>query len=120
MAVLEKIAGLQIVGEDIFMNVTGGVSINEPAIDLGICIALVSSFMNKPVDPELVVFGEVGLTGEIRGVSQSDARIKEAKKLGFKKCLLPKINVEKHTKKNELDLKLLGIKTVEEAISLVF
>lgn len=120
VAVLEKITGIQIIGDDIFMNVAGGVTIDEPAIDLGICFALVSSFLNKPIESDLVVFGEVGLTGEVRGVSQVELRISEAKKLGFKKCLLPKINLEKNNKFDKNSLELIGIKSVEEAIKHIF
>ena len=120
VAVLEKITGIQIIGDDIFMNVAGGVTIDEPAIDLGICVSLVSSFLNKPIESDLVVFGEVGLTGEVRGVSQVELRISEAKKLGFKKCLLPKINLEKNNKFEKNSLDLIGIKSVEEAIKHIF
>ena len=120
VAVLDKIAGINIIGEDIFMNVAGGVTIDEPALDLGICISLVSSFLNKPLDPDIVVFGEIGLTGEIRGVSRSDIRISEAEKLGFKKCLLPNINLENNKKPKSKTLKLIGVKTVKEAIETIF
>ena len=120
VAVLDKIAGINILGEDIFMNVAGGVSIDEPALDLGICISLVSSFLNKPLDPDIVVFGEIGLTGEIRGVSQSDIRVSEAEKLGFKKCLMPKINLENNKKLKSKRLKLIGVKSIAEAIETIF
>jgi len=120
VAVLDKIAGINIIGEDIFMNVVGGVTIDEPAIDLGISISLVSSFLSKPLDPGIVVFGEIGLTGEIRGVSQSDIRISEAEKLGFKKCILPNINLENIKKPKSKNLKLIGVKTVKEAIETIF
>lgn len=120
VAVLDKIAGINILGEDIFMNVAGGVSIDEPALDLGICISLVSSFLNKPLGPDIVVFGEIGLTGEIRGVSQADIRISEAEKLGFKKCLMPNINLENKKKPKSKTLELIGVKTVKEAIETIF
>ncbi len=120
VAVLDKIAGINILGEDIFMNVAGGISIDEPALDLGICISLVSSFLNKPLDPDVVVFGEIGLTGEIRGVSQSDIRVSEAEKLGFKTCLMPKINLENNKKLKSKTLKLVGVKSITEAIETIF
>ena len=120
VAVLDKIAGINIIGEDIFMNVAGGVSVDEPALDLGICFSLVSSFLNKPLGPDIVVFGEIGLTGEIRGVSQSDIRISEAEKLGFKKCLLPKINLDNNKNLKSKTLELVGVKSITEAIELLF
>ncbi|MGH7889544.1 MAG: DNA repair protein RadA, partial [Thermodesulfobacteriota bacterium] len=119
VAVLEKRAGLHILGQDIFMNVAGGVRIEEPAIDLGISIAIVSSFLNKPIDPDVVVFGEVGLAGEIRGVSQVELRLNEAEKLGFKKCILPRINLER-LKPSESSLSLIGTGSIEKAIEVLF
>lgn len=119
LAVLEKRAGLQILGQDVFMNVAGGVKIEEPAIDLAISIALVSSFLNKPVEPGTVVFGEVGLAGEIRGVSQADLRINEAKKLGFTRCVLPKINLDR-LKSGDNSISLCGVDSVERAIDVFF
>lgn len=118
-AVLEKIAGIQIIGQDIFMNVAGGVSIDEPAADLGICIALVSSFVNKPLMPSLVIFGEVGLSGEIRGVSHAEQRLREAVKLGFKKVLIPKTNLH-HLKNSFEDIELISADSLTNAIEAVF
>ncbi len=119
IAVLEKIAGIKISDQDIFMNIAGGVSIEEPAIDLGICLSLFSSFTGKPVDPELVVFGEIGLSGEIRAVSQADIRIKEASKLGFKKFLMPKNNLDKSIYELDEKISITGIKNINEAIEYV-
>jgi DNA repair protein RadA/Sms len=119
VAVLEKRAGLQILGQDIFMNVAGGVKIEEPAIDLAISVALVSSFLNKPVDPNIVVFGEVGLAGEVRGVSQVDMRLNEALKLGFTKCILPKINLDRISSEDN-SISLVGVESVERAIEEFF
>ena len=102
------------------MNVAGGITIDEPALDLGVCISLVSSFENKAVDPEIVVFGEIGLTGEVRGVSHSDIRVSEAEKLGFKKCLLPKINLENNKKLKTKTLELIGVQSITEAIESIF
>ncbi|HSG31976.1 MAG TPA: DNA repair protein RadA [Thermodesulfobacteriota bacterium] len=119
VAVLDKRAGLHITSQDIFMNVAGGVKIEEPAVDLGICISLVSSFLNKPVSAETIVFGEVGLSGEIRGVSQVDVRLKEAQKLGFKRFVLPKINYDNQDFKKSTQ-KYIGIENIGEAIEILF
>jgi len=94
VAVLGKRIGLEMGDQDIFVNVAGGLRVDEPAADLGIVCAMISSFLDRPVDKNLVVFGEVGLAGEIRGVSQPELRIKEAAKLGFTRCLLSKSNLE--------------------------
>ncbi len=119
LAVLEKRAGLQILGQDVFMNVAGGVKIEEPAIDLAISMALVSSFLNKPLDPGVVVFGEIGLAGEIRGVSHIDMRINEAQKLGFNKCVVPKINLDRVASRNN-SISLVGVDSIEKAIEVFF
>jgi DNA repair protein RadA/Sms len=92
IAVLEKKCGLHLSGEDIFINVAGGLSVDEPAADLAIALAIVSSFRNIALDPSMMVAGEIGLTGEIRTVSQIDKRLSETEKLGFKKSILPEGN----------------------------
>ncbi|MGQ0793746.1 MAG: DNA repair protein RadA [Deltaproteobacteria bacterium] len=120
VAVLEKRAGLHILGQDIFMNVAGGVKIEEPAVDLAISAAIISSFVNKPLEAGVVVFGEVGLSGEIRGVSQVELRLKEAQKLGFTKCVLPKINLERIKRSDTDGLALVGAGSIEEAIDALF
>ena len=89
IAVLEKKMGLHMLGHDVFVNVAGGVRIDEPAVDLGVVAAVASSFLDKPVDARTLVIGEVGLAGEVRAVSQVDARVREAMKLGFSRCILP-------------------------------
>jgi len=119
VAVLEKRAGLNILSQDIFMNVAGGVRIEEPAIDLGISAALASSFLNKPIDSEIVVFGEVGLSGEIRGVPQVELRLKESEKLGFKRCVLPQVNLER-LKRSDDEISLIGVNSIEKAIEVLF
>jgi DNA repair protein RadA/Sms len=101
------------------MNVAGGVRVEEPAIDLGISMAVTSSFLNKPVQSDVVVFGEVGLSGEIRGVSQAELRIKEAEKLGFKKCILPRINFERF-KPQDNNISIVGVGSIEKAIEALF
>lgn len=117
VAVLEKRAGLGIGPQDIFMNVAGGVRIEEPAADLGICVALVSSFLNKAIPPDTIVFGEVGLAGEIRGVTQTQLRLKEAEKLGFRKFILPSINRDKHEKSGS---EYMGVDNISQAIENIF
>ena len=89
MAVLEKKMGLPFGNCDAYINVAGGIKVSEPAVDLGLVMAILSSFHNKPVKEDIAVFGEVGLSGEVRAIAQADARVNEAKKLGFKKCILP-------------------------------
>ena len=89
IAVLDKICGLHLGNHDIFINVAGGVKVDEPAVDLGIVSSIASSFLDRPVDPGTVVFGEIGLTGEVRGINQQEVRIKEASRMGFNRCILP-------------------------------
>ena len=89
IAIMEKRLGMNLQGEDIFVNLAGGIKITEPALDLGVATAIASSFQNRYVDPELVLLGEIGLTGEVRTVMQLDARLIEAQRLGFKRCIVP-------------------------------
>jgi len=103
--------------QDIFVNVAGGMRVDEPAADLGLVSAMISSFLDRPVDKNLVVFGEVGLAGEIRAVSQPEVRIKEAKKLGFSRCLLPKGNVEGCSRVEGVELVAVdGVKQLMEVL----
>ncbi len=90
VAVMDKVCGLHLSDHDIFINVAGGIKVNEPAIDLGIVSAMASSFLDRPINAGIAVFGEVGLTGEIRGISQMETRIKEAARMGFTRCILPR------------------------------
>lgn len=113
VAVLEKKVGLQLSGHDIFMNAVGGVRLNEPAADLGMIMAVASSHLDKPVDPQTFFLGEVGLSGEVRAVSLPEVRIREAAKLGFKKCILPAGSLKQVNVKG---IELAGIKKVEEAL----
>jgi len=89
VAILEKKMGLQLIGHDIFLNVAGGVRLDEPAADLGAVLAVASSFLNRPIDPHTLIAGEVGLAGEVRAIGQAEARVREGAKLGFKRCILP-------------------------------
>jgi DNA repair protein RadA/Sms len=91
--------------------------VEEPAADLGVISAIASNFKDKVVDPEMVVFGEVGLGGEVRGVSQSEVRVKEASRLGFKRCLMPKQNQEKV--KGTKGIESIGVRTIQEAMKVL-
>lgn len=117
MAVLEKRVGLQISDHDAYVNLAGGMRITEPAMDLGIVLAVVSSFKNRAIDEHTLCFGEVGLSGEVRAVSMAEGRIKEAKKLGFTTCILPAANLVKMKKIEGIEL--LGVSNVQEAIELI-
>lgn len=103
-AVLEKKVGCSLYNQDIYINVVGGIKINEPAVDLGIAIAIMSGFRNKPIKPGGVIIGEVGLTGEIRGVNFIDKRIYEAEKTGFSYCVIPKSNAKNLEGKFKIDI----------------
>lgn len=117
MAVLEKRAGIQLSGCDAYVNLAGGIKITEPAIDLGIVMAIVSSFKNRAVDDKTVAFGEVGLSGEVRGVSMAQQRIQEAKKLGFTTCIIPSVSLK--GLKNIDGIRTVGVRSVQDAISLI-
>ena len=117
VAVLEKVVGLHLYDQDIFLNLAGGLKVNEPALDLAACLAIYSSFRNQPIDPKTVILGEIGLTGEVRAISRADVRIKEAEKLGFQQMLLPAGNQKGlETKK----LKILPVSNLSNALSLLF
>jgi DNA repair protein RadA/Sms len=118
LAVLEKKAGLHLSGQDIFVNVAGGVRLEEPAVDLGIAAALASSFLDRPIPADTIIFGEVGLTGEVRAVSQAEIRVKEAGKLGFTRCLLPRNNLEKVAGKQTMEL--IGVSSLQECLAILF
>lgn len=117
MAVLEKRAGIHLSGSDAYVNIAGGMKVNEPAMDLGIVMALVSSFRNRPMMENTIVFGEVGLAGEVRAVSQPQIRINEAVKLGFENCILPQVCL-KNIKKTD-KIYLIGISSVKDAVKLI-
>ncbi|VEN73300.1 DNA repair protein RadA [Candidatus Desulfarcum epimagneticum] len=117
-AVMERKMGLALAGHDIFLNVTGGVKIDEPAADMGIVAAIASSFLDKPAPPGAAIFGEVGLTGEIRGVSRMERRIMEAKKMGFTQCLTP---YGSHKRMGKIDgIKIIGVRNLAEAAEALF
>jgi len=114
IAILEKKIGLMLADQDIYVNLAGGIRVVEPATDLAIALAVCSSFRNAVVDPGTVVFGEVGLTGEVRGVSNPEARVKEAAKLGFRMCLLPQANLPR-VAGMEREITCCGVSTLVEA-----
>ncbi|MCK4987349.1 MAG: DNA repair protein RadA, partial [Desulfobacterales bacterium] len=117
-AVMEKQLGMHLMGYDIFMNVAGGVKVIEPAVDMAIVSAIASSFLDKPISDGTVVIGEVGLTGEVRAIGQVDTRVAEAKKMGFKRCLVPDSNLKRIA---DIDgIKVTGIKTVSAAVDALF
>lgn len=118
IAVLEKRVGLQLANDDVFINVAGGLEIDEPAADLGVISAIASSFRNLQIPPDTAVFGEVGLTGEVRGVLQAEARAREAQTLGFKKLILPASN--KKGLEKLLGMRVVGVKNLDEALDELF
>lgn len=115
MAVLEKRLGLPLSNYDAYVNIAGGIRLNEPAADLGIVMAIASSYKNRPIADDVIVFGEVGLSGEVRAVTMPEQRVAEAKKLGFKTCVIPAVSVKSV---GEVDgVTVIGVKSVGEAVS---
>jgi len=118
VAVLEKRMGLALEAEDIFVNVAGGIKIEDPAADLAVCAVIASSFREQVVLPRAVVLGEVGLSGEIRSISQVLTRMNEAEKLGFKHCILPKNSI-KNLKLKSSDMEIIPVSTLKEALDII-
>jgi len=118
VAVMEKKLGMHLFGHDIFMNVAGGVKIDEPSVDLAVLAAIASSFLDKPVAGETLVLGEVGLAGEVRAIGNMAARLSEAHKMGFHRCLAPKGSVKRVTVPDQIEL--IGVDTVERALEALF
>ncbi len=117
MAVLEKRVGLQLQNYDSYVNVVGGIKLNEPSSDLGIIAAIASSYRDKEIDGGTVIIGEVGLAGEVRAVNFIEKRINEAAKLGFTKCVIPYNNYK--NLKDDPKIKVYGVKSVEEALNII-
>ncbi|NCA96474.1 MAG: DNA repair protein RadA, partial [Methanomicrobia archaeon] len=119
IAVLEKRLELNLYDKDVFLNVVGGVKIFDPAADLAVCLAIASGLLDKPIDFQIAVLGEVGLSAEIRSVSQIAVRVQEAEKLGFKKCIIPKNNSKavKDLKTKTIDI--VAVESVREALDLI-
>ncbi len=115
LAVLEKRAGLNLIGDDVFLNVAGGMTVDEPASDLGVLAAIASSVRNRAISPTTALFGEVGLAGEIRGIAQAALRIREASQMGFTRCILPEANLDP-ADRGAAACELVGVRTIGEAL----
>jgi len=113
LAVLEKRAGLNLIGDDVFVNVAGGMTVDEPASDLGVLAAIASSVRNRVIPAATAVFGEVGLAGEVRGISQASLRVREAAQMGFRRCVMPEANIDREAGG---ECELVGVRTVGEAL----
>ena len=118
IAVLEKKAGVMLGNQDVYINVVGGLRVNEPALDLGIMMVTVSAYKNIPIPKDMVIIGEVGLTGEVRRINLIEKRLKEAEKLGFKTCIIPESN--KRDLKNKYELDIIGVRNVRQAMNVIF
>jgi DNA repair protein RadA/Sms len=116
LAVLEKRAGLNLVGDDVFVNIAGGMTVDEPASDLGVMAAIASSVRNRVIPPTTAMFGEVGLAGEIRGITQAALRVREAAQMGFRRCIMPEANIDPSDRKAAGDCELIGVRTVSDAL----
>lgn len=117
MAVLEKKLGFHMGEFDAYINIAGGIKINEPSIDLGLIMAIASSYKNVSISDKMICFGEVGLSGEVRSVNMVEQRIREAKKLGFETCIVPHVSLDRI--KSIEGIKVVGVKNINEAISLI-
>ena len=114
LATLHKHAGIACYDQDVFINAVGGVKISEPGVDLAVLCAIVSSFKNKPIDQKTIIFGEVGLAGEVRPVQRGQERIKEAAKLGFNRAIIPKANV---AKQKISGIEIIPVENLSQALS---
>jgi DNA repair protein RadA/Sms len=120
VAVIEKRAGLSLVGEDVFVNVAGGMSVDEPAADLAVVASVASSLRNRAVRPKTAVFGEVGLAGEVRAVTQAARRVREAAQMGFTRCILPRGNLDPRDLPAVESCEMVGVGTIGEALDALF
>jgi DNA repair protein RadA/Sms len=116
LAVLEKRAGLSLIGDDVFVNVAGGMTVDEPASDLGVLAAIVSSVRNRVIVPTSAMFGEIGLAGEVRGTAQAAMRVREAAQMGFRRCIMPVANIDPSDPCQAGDCELVGVRTIAEAL----
>src|SRR4051812_41587113 len=117
LAVLEKRAGLNLMGDDVFVNIAGGMSVDEPASDLGVVAAIASSVRNRVIPATTAMFGEVGLAGEVRGITQATLRVREAAQMGFKRCIMPEANIDPSDRDQRAGgCDLVGVRTVGEAL----
>ena len=117
LAVLNRHAGIACFDQDVFLNAVGGVKITEPAADMAVILAMLSSFRNRPLPEKMVAFGEIGLSGEVRPVARGQERLKEAEKLGFKRAIVPKANLPRHAKEFP-HLQLFGVSSLQEAVEI--
>ena len=117
LAVLEKRVGLNLIGDDVFVNIAGGMTVDEPAADLGVVAAIASSVRNRVVPATTAVFGEVGLAGEVRGTTQANLRIREAAQMGFERCIMPEANIDPADRAAAPEgCELIGVRTIGEAL----
>ena len=126
LAVLEKRAGLNLAGDDVFVNVAGGMTIDEPASDLGVLAAIASSVRNRVIPATTAMFGEVGLAGEVRGITQASLRVREASQMGFRRCIMPEANIDPAIRVpvtrsegvagDAAECELVGVRTIGEAL----
>jgi len=119
-AVLEKKIGVTLYDHDIFLNIAGGIRIDEPALDLGVVVALLSSLFEKTVAPAIVVCGEVGLAGEIRAIGQMNMRLREAERLGFKQFLMPDSNTQHLDAGPGSAMRVIGVQTLRDVVDNLF
>ena len=115
IAVLSKRLGIDMSDEDAYVNIAGGIRLNEPAVDLGIILALISSYRNKPVDEHTIAFGEVGLSGEVRGITMPAQRVAEAKKMGYTTVIMPKASLSAIEDREGINL--IGVRHIDEAVA---
>ena len=118
LAILEKRQGMYFSNLDTYLNVVGGMRLDEPACDLAVCMALVSGLRDIPLNEKMIVFGEVGLSGEVRSVSRVQTRVNEAARLGFTQCVLPKSCLKQITQKSD-SIELIGVRNIKEALALI-
>jgi DNA repair protein RadA/Sms len=116
LAVMEKRAGLHLLGEDVYINVAGGMTVDEPAADLGVVAAVASSVKNRAVGSSTAVFGEVGLGGEVRAITQPALRVREAARMGFERCIVPQASADLPKTDRPQNCELIGVRTVDEAL----
>jgi len=117
--VLEKRAGLNLAGDDVFVNIAGGMTIDEPAADLGVLAAIASSVRNRVIPASTAMFGEVGLAGEVRGITQAPLRVREAAQMGFRRCVLPEANIDPADRGQAAACELVGVRTIGEALDVL-
>jgi DNA repair protein RadA/Sms len=120
LAVLDRKAHVQVLDQDVFVSVVGGARVDEPAVDLSLCVAITSSLRDRPVPQDMVVFGEIGLTGEVRAVPRAAQRLDEARKLGFTRAVLPESSVDRLRPQERAGLTLIGVRDLGEALRAVF